>query len=231
MQNRSIMGIKGWKEDDRPREKCLTNGVSSLSDSELLAILIGSGTKNLSAVELGRAILKKANYRLSDLGRMGCKELCTINGIGDAKAITIIAALELGRRRKIDDINKDESFISSRQAADVFIPLLADLSHEEFWVMFVNHSNKCISKKRVSSGGIHQTAVDPKLIFKEALQNLATGIILCHNHPSGNTKPSDLDISLTRNIQQGAETLDIRILDHIIVSGGEYFSFSDNNIL
>ncbi|MCQ2336557.1 MAG: DNA repair protein RadC [Paludibacteraceae bacterium] len=231
MLNKEIQGIKGWKEDDRPREKCLTNGVSSLSDSELIAILIGSGTRNLTAVELGRAILKKANYRLSDLGRMGSRELCSINGIGEAKAVTVIAALELGRRRRIDDINKDEPFITSRQAADVFIPLLADLPHEEFWVMFVNHSNKCISKKRVSSGGVHQTAVDPKLIFKEALQNLATGIILCHNHPSGNTKPSDLDIELTGNICHGAETLDIRVLDHIIVSGGEYFSFSDHNML
>ncbi len=231
MQSKEIQGIKGWKEDDRPREKCLINGVSSLSDSELIAILIGSGTRNLTAVELGRTILKKADYRLSNLGRMSCKELCSVNGIGNAKAITILAALELGRRRKIDDINKDESFITSHQAAEVFIPMLADLTHEEFWVMFVNHSNKCISKKRVSSGGVHQTAVDPKLIFKEALQNLATGIILCHNHPSGNTKPSDLDITLTQNIQQGAETLDIRILDHIIVSGGEYFSFSDHDLL
>lgn len=231
MHENKFTGIKGWKEDDRPREKCLTHGIGALSDAELLAVMLGSGTKSRSAVELGRDILSSAKNRFSDLGRMGYKDLCRINGVGPAKAVTILAALEIGRRRRLEDQTSDKQVVSSHIAAEIFIPMLSDLPHEEFWVMLLNHANRCITKVRVSSGGVHQTVVDPKIIFKEALQHLASGIVLCHNHPSGSLTPSKQDIELTHQVIKGAHSLAIRVLDHIIVGGEGYFSFSDSNML
>ena len=225
------LGIKGWKEDDRPREKSLLNGIQTLTDAELLAILIGSGNKELNAVELSRNILSAADNRLTNLGRLSQKQLCHIKGIGVAKAVIIQAAFEIGRRRRLEESSEAMRLITSRQIADVFIPMLADLPYEEFWIMLLNHANRCITKVKVSQGGVHQTAVDPKLIFRESLQYLATGIVLCHNHPSGNTEPSKQDVELTRQIAEGAKPLSIRVLDHIIIGGDKYFSFADNGIL
>ncbi len=231
MQEKQFQGIKGWKEDDRPREKCLLHGVSALSDAELLAILLGSGTRNKSAVELGREVLKKAGDRFSELSKMEFKELKGINGIGQAKAVTLLAALEIGRRRQAEGAVRNIQIQSSRQAADIFSAMLSDAKYEEFWVMMLNHSNRLIGKVRVSSGGVHETLVDPKHIFKEALQHLATGIVFCHNHPSGGVEPSEADIKLTKVLVSGATALGIRVLDHIIVGTDGYYSFADSHLL
>ncbi|MCQ2351511.1 MAG: DNA repair protein RadC [Paludibacteraceae bacterium] len=229
MTENEIKGIKGWKEDDRPREKCLKHGVSYLSDAELVAILLGSGTRSMSAVELGREILRQADNSLAELGRIDCKDLCRINGVGTAKAVTLLAAFEISRRRQMENSDTDVHILSSRQAAEIFIPMLSDLTHEEFWIMLLNQSNKVIDKIRLASGGVNRILVDPKIVFKVALQHLATGIVLCHNHPGGSTSPSDSDIELTERLAATAQALEIRIIDHIIVSGSSYYSFADSH--
>jgi DNA repair protein RadC len=224
-------GIKDWKENDRPREKSILNGIQTLSDTELLAILIGSGSREQNAVELGRSILGAAGNKLTNLSRMSYKELCGIKGVGKAKAVTIMTAFEIGRRRRMEEAPARERLCKSSQLAETFIPMLADLPHEEFWILLLNNANHCLAKLRISQGGVHQTVADPKIIFREALQHLATGIVLCHNHPSGSKTPSKHDMELTHQIIEGAHALSIRVLDHIIVAGNDYLSFAEEGIL
>ncbi len=227
----SKLSIKQWAEEDRPREKLLLKGVSALSDSELLAILIGSGNDKQSAVELSKEILLEAGNDLNRLARMGVTDLVNnFRGIGHAKAVTIIAALELGRRRKTTGETR-KKIVTSKDAYEQFLPLLGDLNHEETWALLTDRSNQVISTLQVSRGGIAGTVVDIRLILREALTRYATGIFLGHNHPSGNLTPSPQDISITRKLKEAALYMDIVLLDHIIVGGDTYFSFADEGVL
>ncbi|KRB57218.1 DNA repair protein RadC [Flavobacterium sp. Root186] len=221
--------IKNWSEDDKPREKLMLKGKDALSDAELMAILIGSGSRNESAVALSKRILAGAG-NLNSLGKMSISQLMQFKGIGEAKAITIIAALELGRRRRAEDTVELSKIISSKNAFEIMQPIIGELSHEEFWVLFLNNSNKVISKSQLSKGGIAGTIVDIRLVFKLALENGATGLILCHNHPSGNLKPSDADKQITKKIKTAGEILDVKILDHLIITETKYYSFVDEGI-
>lgn len=232
MEENCAVGIKAWSEDDRPREKLLQKGASVLSDAELISILIGSGTRNESAVGLARRVMQKADNDLNILARLTPTELSnSIKGIGYAKAVTIIAAMELSRRRRKVTQSEQDVIKESSDVYNIFLPDLGDLSYEEFWILLLNHANKVVAKVKIASGGVHQTIVDVKLLFKYALDRLATGIILCHNHPSGNLFPSAADKLLTNKIVDGAKFLDIRILDHVIIGRGEYFSFADEHLL
>jgi DNA repair protein RadC len=224
MENSSI---KVWAEADRPREKMLTLGRHTLTDTELLAILIRSGSRLETAVELSRRILNKVGNDLTRLSRLSVSELSEFKGMGCVKAVTIIAALELGRRRRMAEASKTLKIASSKDVADLFLPELADLTYEEFWILLLNRANNVISKYQVSKGGVTGTVVDPKMVFKKAVDSMASGIILCHNHPSGNLQPSDADISLTRKMCEAGRLLDIQILDHLIIAGEKYFSFAD----
>ncbi|MGI6574117.1 MAG: RadC family protein [Fermentimonas sp.] len=227
----SKLSIKQWAEEDRPREKLLLKGVSALSDSELLAILIGSGNDKQSAVELSKEILLEAGNDLNRLARMGVTDLVNnFRGIGHAKAVTIIAALELGRRRKTTGEPR-KKIVTSMDAYEQFLPLLGDLNHEETWALLTDRSNQVISTLQVSRGGIAGTVVDIRLILREALTRYATGIFLGHNHPSGNLAPSPQDISITKKLKEAALYMDIVLLDHIIVGGDAYFSFADEGVL
>lgn len=220
--------IKQWAEQDRPREKLLLNGRRTLSEAELVAILIGSGSNEETAVELSKRILGDVGNDLGNLARLSLADLCSYKGIGEAKAIAIIAALELGRRRK-DTISIEKPQIrSSEDAYHILQAIYADLGHEEFWILLLNTSNKVIGKELISKGGSGVVAVDAKTIFQVVLQAKATGIILSHNHPSGSLKPSMADKSLTKKIIDGAKCLDIRVLDHIIISDEGYYSFLDH---
>jgi DNA repair protein RadC len=221
--------ITNWSEDDKPREKLMLKGKDALSDAELLAILIGSGSRNESAVALSQRILANAG-NLNSLGKVSISQLMQFKGIGEAKAITIIAALELGRRRRAEDTVELSKIISSKNAFEIMQPIIGELSHEEFWVLFLNNSNKVISKSQLSKGGIAGTVVDIRLVFKLALENGATGLILCHNHPSGNLKPSDADKQITKKIKTAGEILDVKILDHLIITETKYYSFVDEGI-
>lgn len=225
------LSIKSWAEADRPREKLLAKGKSTLSEAELIAILIGSGNTEESAVELSRRILNSVGNNLAELGKLDVNDLCKFKGIGEAKAISIIAALELGRRRAEHTVPERESITSSRQAFDMLHPQLADLPHEEFWLLLLNRSNKLIKKHQVSKGGVSGTVVDAKMIFKPALESLASSVILCHNHPSGNRNPSNEDIVLTRKIREAGKSLDISVYDHIIIANDGYYSFADEGLL
>ena len=228
----SKLSIKQWAEEDRPREKLLLKGVSSLSDSELVAILIGSGNNKESAVELSKRILQSSNNDLNLLARLGVSDLVNnFKGVGNAKAITIIAALELGRRRKTSERSERRIISSSRIAYEEFIPMLADLNHEETWVILTDRSNKIVSTFQVSSGGISGTVVDIRLILREALNKYASGIFLGHNHPSENCRPSPQDQQITKKLNEAARLMDIVLLDHIIVCGSKYFSFADEGII
>ena len=224
------LSIKDWAIEDRPREKLIAKGLQSLSDAELIAILIGSGNREETAVELSKRILKSAGNNLNTLGKLNLNDLQKFKGIGDAKAITIVAALELGRRRKLSEIIEKKIVRSSKDIFEFFHPILADLPHEEFWVVFLNQSNKIIDKYRVSQGGIAGTVIDVRLIMKAAIEKLASGIILCHNHPSGNLKPSKSDIDITKKLRDAGEIMEIKVLDHIIVTDESYFSFADEGI-
>ncbi|MFQ3580003.1 MAG: DNA repair protein RadC [Bacteroidales bacterium] len=223
--------IKQWSEDDRPREKMQKKGVSALSDSELIAILIGSGTKNKSAVEVSREILEKCNNELNVLAKKTIKELQNFNGIGEAKAISIVAALELGKRRKAEEVIKRKKITSSQDAFEYFHPLLCDLHHEEFHVLYLNRANNIISSEKISSGGTTGTVADIKIIFRMALENRAQAIIVAHNHPSGNIQPSEADNQLTRKIKEAAKIFDMSFLDHIIIGNNNYYSYLDNGNL
>lgn len=223
--------IKAWAEADRPREKLVNMGKHSLTDSELIAILIRSGSRNETAVELGKRILQQANNDLTELSRLSVKDLSKYKGMGSVKAITIVAALELGRRRREAEALKKTKVGSSADAAAIFQPALSDLMHEEFWVLLLDRANHVITRFNMSKGGTSGTVVDPKIIFKTAIEHHACGIILCHNHPSRNNKPSDADLKLTRNLKQSGEMLEIKILDHIIIAGSSYYSFADEGQL
>jgi len=227
---RQIKGIRSWAEDDRPREKLLLKGKAALSDAELIAILIASGNTEETAVDLSKRILASLDNQLSELGKLGVKDLMKFKGIGEAKAITIIAALELGRRRKDSEPEKRIRISDSRSAYDVIYPYLADLHHEEFWVLFLNRANQVIGKDRISQGGVSGTTVDPKVVFKLAVQYPASAIILCHNHPSGQLKPSQADLQLTRKLKEAGNSLDIPVLDHLIIGEREYYSFVDEGV-
>lgn len=225
------LSIKSWAEDDRPREKLLAQGRSALSDAELIAIIIGSGSRDESAVDLSKRILHSIDNNLNELGKLTVNDLMKFKGIGEAKAITIAAALELGRRRKEQEPKKKIKIASSKDAFDIFFPLLEDVPHEEFWVLLLNHQNKVIDKVCVSRGGVSGTVADAKLIFKVAIEKLASSIVLCHNHPSGNLQPSHQDKELTKKLKQAGSTLDIAVLDHIIIGDTNYFSFADEGLL
>ena len=228
----SKLSIKQWAEADRPREKLLLKGVSSLSDSELIAILIGSGNSEETAVELSKRILQKSENNLNILARLGVSDLVNnFKGIGEAKAITIIAALELGRRRKTIESTERRTITSSRIAYEEFIPMLSDLNHEETWAILTDRSNKIVSRFKVSSGGISGTVVDIRLILREAVNKYASGIFLGHNHPSENCRPSPQDEQITKKLKEAARGMDIVLLDHIIVCGNRYFSFADEGII
>jgi DNA repair protein RadC len=224
--------IREWSEDDRPREKMLRKGTSSLSDAELLAILIGSGNRDESAVELARRIMRECDDNINELARLTIADLCKkFKGIGEAKAITIRAALELGKRRKTSDFLERKQILSSRDLFEVFEPLLIDLVHEEFWIVFMNGANKVLSTHKLTQGGIQQTIVDVPLLLKMSLERLAQSIAVAHNHPSGQNKPSSEDENITRRIKQGCDAIGIRLLDHIIVARGKYYSFADDGKL
>ncbi|MEA4850560.1 MAG: DNA repair protein RadC [Paludibacter sp.] len=224
--------IREWSEDDRPREKMLRKGTSSLSDAELLAILIGSGNRDESAVELARRIMRECDDNINELARLTIADLCKkFKGIGEAKAITIRAALELGKRRKTSDFLERKQILSSRDLFEVFEPLLIDLVHEEFWIVFMNGANKVLSTHKLTQGGIQQTIVDVPLLLKMSLERLAQSIAVAHNHPSGQNKPSNEDENITRRIKQGCDAIGIRLLDHIIVARGKYYSFADEGKL
>lgn len=224
-------GIKAWSPEDRPREKMLAKGLSSLSDAELLSILIGTGTAKASAVELSRRILVSCDHQLHTLARLSVNDLTRVKGIGPAKAITIVAALELGRRRKETDRAEKPKIDGSSKAFQELKSEMMDLPHEEFWVLFLNRANRLIRKKKISEGGVSGTVADPKIIFKHALEDLASGMIVAHNHPSGNLTASTSDIELTRKIKEGARLLEMQLLDHLIISGEKYLSFADEGML
>jgi DNA repair protein RadC len=223
--------ITDWAVEDRPREKLAMKGTSSLSDAELLAILISSGTRNKSAVDLGRELLSLVNNNLNSLGKLSIADLKKIRGIGQARAVIIAAALELGRRRKLAEIPAARQIKCSKDAAEIFQPVLGDLSHEEFWILYLNRSNKVIEKMKLSHGGISGTVTDVRLVMKRAVECLASGIIVCHNHPSGNTNPSESDNKITRKIREAGNLMDIQLLDHLIVTEKDYYSYSDNGML
>ena len=222
--------INQWAEDDRPREKFLLKGKSSLSDSELLAILIGSGSRNESAVQLCQRILFASDNNLSTLGKMSIAQLIQFKGIGEAKAISIAAALELGRRRRIEEAVELKKITSSKAVFDIMQPIIGELPHEEFWVLYLNNSNKVIYKAQLSKGGITGTVVDIRIIFKIAFEQNATGLILSHNHPSGKLMASEADLKITKRIKEAGQTLEIQVLDHIIITENGYLSFQDEAI-
>jgi DNA repair protein RadC len=223
--------ITDWALEDRPREKLIEKGTSSLSDAELLAILINSGTKDKSAVDLGRELLGKVSNNLNSLGKLTISELQSLHGIGEARAVTIAAALELGRRRKLAEVPEIPQIKCSKDVANIFQPLLADLPHEEFWILFLNRSNKVMSRMKLSQGGISGTVTDVRLVMKKAIECLASGIIVCHNHPSGNLNPSESDSKITQKIKDAGNLLDIQLLDHLIITDKDYYSFADNGAI
>lgn len=225
------INLKNWAEDDRPREKLVRKGKTTLSDSELIAILIGSGNRSETAVELSKRILVASENNLSELGKLTVPQLCKFKGIGEAKAISIIAALELGRRRRLAEAQERVKITSSRSVFELMQPIIGELPHEEFWIIYLNNSNKVINQFQLSKGGITGTLVDVRLTLKKALELGATAIILAHNHPSGTLKPSDADKKLTQKLKIASESLDIKVLDHLIVTEMSYFSFADEALL
>jgi len=222
--------IKNWAEDDKPREKLMLKGKSALSDAELIAILIGSGSKDESAVGLSKRILASVDNNLNALGKVSLKQLMEFKGIGEAKAITIAAALEIGRRRRIEETPELKKITSSKAVFEIMQPLIGELPHEEFWVLYLNNSNKVIHKSQLSKGGITGTVVDVRLIFKLALEYNATSVILTHNHPSGKLWASDADIEITKKLKLAGTQLDVKVLDHIIITETAYLSFQDEGI-
>jgi DNA repair protein RadC len=224
-------GIRSWAEDDRPREKLLAKGRSMLTDAELIAILFGSGSRNETAVDLAKRVLSSQENNLDALGKMSVRELMEFKGIGEAKAIGLIAALELGRRRKASSPQKRTRISGSQDVFDEVYPVMADLPHEEFWILLLNRANEVVGRNNLSKGGVSGTVVDAKMIFKMAIEKLASAIILAHNHPSGNLRPSQADISLTNKIRDAGNILDIPVLDHLIIGNGAYYSFKDEGIL
>lgn len=225
------LNIKSWAAEDRPREKLVLKGKAALSDAELIAILIGTGTAKLSAVDLAKNVLQAVNNDLNELGRLTVKDLMKIKGIGEAKAITIISALELGRRRKDFQTEEKPKIGGSADAYEILKADLVDIPHEAFWIILLNRANRVIKKQQISQGGVAGTVADPKIIFKVAVEELASGIILAHNHPSGNLNASQADIDLTKKLKESGKLLDIQVLDHLIIAGKNYFSFADEGLL
>lgn len=231
MSVRGSFSIKSWSEDDRPREKLQKKGRIVLTDAELIAILIGSGNREESAVDLSKRILASVSNNLNLLGRLSITQLTKFYGIGEAKAITIIAALELGNRKRAAEVLPLEEVFSSSSIFEIMLPLIGELPHEEFWIIYLNSSNKIINKGQLSRGSITGTLVDVRLVMKTALENGAINLILSHNHPSGVLKPSDLDKQITKKLKIAAESIDIKMLDHIIVTHKGYFSFADEGMI
>jgi DNA repair protein RadC len=224
------LSIKKWSEDDQPREKLMLKGKQVLSDAELVAILIGSGSRSESAVQLSQRILSSVDNNLNALGKLSIKQLIEFKGIGEAKAISIVAATELGRRRRAEETVELTKITSSKAVFDMMQPIIGELVHEEFWVLFLNNSNKVIYKSQISKGGITGTVVDVRMVFKMALEQNATSIILTHNHPSGKLEASDADKILTKQLKLAGQQLSIPVLDHIIITENGYLSFQDENI-
>lgn len=230
-ENSNSFSIKNWSQDDQPREKLRDKGKSVLSDAELVAILIGSGSREESAVDLCKRILASVDHNLNALGKLSIAQLMEFKGIGEAKAITIVAAMELGRRRRLEDAVRLDKITSSRSVFDLMQPIIGELPHEEFWILYLNNSNKVIQKNQLSKGGITGTLVDVRLVLKSALEAGATALILCHNHPSGTLFPSQADKDVTLKLKTAAQSLDIKVLDHLIITEKTYFSFADEDIL
>jgi DNA repair protein RadC len=229
--NNQHLNILKWAEEDRPREKLLLKGKSVLSDAELIGILLGSGTRSLTAVDLAKHILNSVGNDLNELARLNVQELKKFKGIGEAKAISIVSALELGRRRKDIETPQKIKITSSQDAYNAIKPNLLDLLTEEFWLLHLNRANQVIKKEQISLGGVAGTVVDPKVIFKNAIQNLSSSIILVHNHPSGNTKPSQNDIDITKKLVGGGKMLELPVLDHLIFTNESYYSFADEGLI
>ena len=225
------LNIKEWAKEDRPREKLVKYGKSSLSTAELIAILLRTGTAKSTALDLSRQVLAFANNDLSSLCRLTISDLSKIKGLGPVKAITLVAALELGRRRREEETPMKSQITCSKDAVDMLQPHLADLNHEEFWIILLNKANRLINKKAISTGGMTGTVVDPKIIFREALEARACSIILGHNHPSGNNKPSEADIQLTKKLQEAGKNLEISVLDHVTIAGSTFYSFADEGMM
>ena len=219
--------INQWAEEDRPRERMMMHGASALSNAELLAILIGSGNAEESAVELMRKILNDYHNNLNELGKASIGELCQYKGIGSAKAVSILAASELGKRRKEEAVKERTTILSSKDVYECFYPLMCDLPTEECWVLLLNQASKIIDKVKISTGGLSATAVDVRCILREALVKRASAIVLCHNHPSGNLRPSKEDDLLTKHVAQASGCMDIRLVDHIILTDGASYSYAD----
>jgi len=222
--------IKQWADDDKPREKLLQKGRSVLSDAELIAILIGSGSRQESAVQLSKRILASAG-NLNELGRLSVQQLMMFKGIGEAKAVAIAAALEIGRRRRGEDVKAISKITGSQDAFELLFPILGELPHEEFWIVYLNNSNKILHKEQLSKGGITGTLVDVRLVLKRALEHGAVGLLLAHNHPSGALRPSKSDIEITQKLTMAAAALDIKVLDHLVITNKTYFSFADEQMI
>ncbi len=231
MEGNERMTIKAWAEEDRPREKLMNKGRRSLTNAELMSILLRSGSSMESAVDLAKKILNSVGNDLASLGNLSVHDLTKFRGMGEAKAISIIAALELGRRRRDLKEAKKDTISASNDVTALLRPFVADLQHEEFWVLYLNRANKILAMKNISSGGLSGTVVDSRIVFKIALEHLASSIILCHNHPSGSTKPSEADIRLTKQLSEAGKMLDIAVLDHIIITAKSFYSFADEGLL
>ena len=231
MEPEKRLTIRDWAEDDRPREKLLNKGAAALSDAELFAILIGSGNKNESAVELCKRILGDNHNNLNELARLSIADLAKYKGIGEAKAISIVAALEIGKRRKTNEVLERTKITQSSDLFELFEPALLDLNHEEFWVAFMNGANKVLETKRLTQGGMKQTVVDVSMLLRMALERSAHAVAVAHNHPSGENYPSREDLQITQKIKTGCDAIDVRLLDHIIIAGGRYYSFADEGKL
>jgi len=231
MEEYHRLNIKEWALEDRPREKLLYRGLTSLSDAELIAILIGSGNHDETAVELSRRIMENVKNNLNELGKLNVENLKSFKGIGDAKAIAIIAAMELGRRRNHSTALEMDKITGSSDVAQYLRPLIGDIPHEEFWALFLNRQNKVIDKQRLSQGGMTGTVIDVRLVLKMAIEKRATSLIFAHNHPSGNLEASNADRKITQQLKEAGQIMDIPLLDHLIITQGGYFSFADEGLL
>lgn len=225
------MNIKSLAEEERPREKLLLRGKQSLSDAELLAIILGSGSKSESSITLAQRILSSVNHNWNELAKLTIRDLCKFNGVGKVKAIEIITSLEIGRRKSLQQALKKEKISSSKDAYNILQPIIGNLMIEEFWVIYLSRSNKILSKEKISQGGITGTMVDNRLIFKHAIELNAVSLIISHNHPSGNIQPSNSDIQITHEIKKAGNLLNITLMDHLIVTQTSFFSFADENLL
>ena len=223
--------IPTWAPEERPREKLLKDGRTSLCDAELIALLLGSGAAGMNALELGRLVLKRSGHNLNTLAELSVKDLMKEKGIGEAKAMALVAAMELGRRRRLQDPVKRYRICSSRDAHNLLYAELCDLPHEEFWIQLLNRANSVIAKKRISSGGVAGTVADPRIIYRTAIEALASSIIVAHNHPSGNLAPSKEDIEVTQKLKGAGKLVDIKLMDHLIIAGDKYHSFADEGML